>query len=78
MADRYINGVLHRAEKVFRGACTRCGHETGCGWRVTEVLANTPVNKQVALYCYDCTGNHWARAFRLYREVMDAQNGGAA
>lgn len=70
MADRYINGILHRTEKVFRGTCTKCGHETGCGWKVSEVLANTFLNKQVALYCYDCTGNHWAKSFALYREAQ--------
>jgi hypothetical protein len=70
MAYRYINGKLHKTEKVYSGTCTKCGHQTGCGSKVSEVLAGTPLNKTVALYCYDCTGNNWGTSFRLYREAQ--------
>lgn len=70
MATRYVDGKLHKTEKVYRGTCSKCGRPTGCGWKISEVLAGTPRNKPVALYCYDCTRNSWAASFRLYREAL--------
>jgi len=68
MAERYIYGKLYKAEKVTLGICTKCDRQFGSGWRVSKVMPGILPNQTVALYCYDCSGNHWSTSFRLYRE----------
>ncbi len=70
MAERYIDGILHRTTKVHEGTCTKCGKLFGVGWKVSEIHAFNPANRTVAHYCYRCTGNNWATSFRLYREAL--------
>jgi hypothetical protein len=69
-----INGVLHEARKTVTNrtnqTCSKCGKVHGIAWMVSAVLPVSPFSKEKARYCYDCTGNHWARALRLYRESV--------
>jgi hypothetical protein len=68
MADRHINGVLYRTEKVFHGVCSCCGGDIACGWKVSDISDGNNKRVTVATYCYKCTGNNWARSFKIYRE----------
>lgn len=74
MARAYINGVLHEVSKTVmnytKRTCSRCGKVHGVAWVVSVAIPLAPYSKERARYCYDCTGNHWARAFRLYRESL--------
>lgn len=71
MADRIINGVMHSASKVYNGTCSKCGKQSSAYWQITK----SNQWGRLATYCYSCTGNHWAKAFKLYREQLDSIEG---
>lgn len=71
MANRIINGEMHTTEKVYNGLCSKCGKQSGVYWKITKVNSFN----RLATYCYSCTGNHWAKAFKIYREQLVSKDG---
>ena len=70
MALQYIDNKLHEAKKVYKGSCSKCGKGICVGWKISMVTANSPTNKTMAYYCYDCTSNQWMKAFKLYKDHL--------
>lgn len=66
MADRLINGEMLTATKVHSGSCSKCNKRSGVLWMISKVNSWD----RLAAYCYSCTGNHWAKAFKLHKEHL--------